>query len=390
MSGCLFVHNNNLFHASNSSILKYDIRNHRLRLIDDVPIHQDINCQHLSLIDPDIISAFFIVATDTSPQTPPRFTLQRLVLYHPQTNKCTALDTKSMIHSIHVSPHLIAVQTRDTILLYSFKTIFSPRGTSMICSGENPPDSCDEKDPNYMIYSNQQQIAQRVSISPQNDYTVLAFADPEPGTVIIRRYRDSESLHIGHHRIKAHRHHIQNIHLSPDGELLATASVSGTTIRIFSTMSGKELGSFQRSRIGRTSIVVKIAISNTRLDGRVAISVLCSNHSLHHYIFQVPSSLTSSESFLSWCVPTPYSMAVMYLPDILELNENVEMDFDNERQIGSFNGKVFTVDSTTKNVAFVTFSFDLGKTLFNYDQITNCLHTDVQLTATPRYHHQED
>ncbi|AMQ10541.1 WD repeat-containing protein [Brazilian marseillevirus] len=101
------------------------------------------------------------------------------------------------------------------------------------------------------------------SISSNNDRTesVLAFPGMKQGYVHI--LRNGISLYI-----KAHLSTLRVIALNREGNLLATSSEKGTTIRVFNTKTGEKVANFQR---GATEAVIN-HISWSKDSGSICVS----------------------------------------------------------------------------------------------------------------------
>jgi hypothetical protein len=79
------------------------------------------------------------------------------------------------------------------------------------------------------------------AMSPDTESIVLAFPGVSPGSVRIDHLSSEKKL-----ILKAHESEVVCIALNRDGSLLATASATGTLIRVFQTETGNKINEFRR------------------------------------------------------------------------------------------------------------------------------------------------
>lgn len=108
-------------------------------------------------------------------------------------------------------------------------------------------------------------------------FNTISIPDISPGTVALYNIHNSHPI-----ILNAHNHKIKAIALSPTGSLLATASVNGTLIRLFSTDKGI---CAQQLRIGvmETEVVYMAISQNDKW-----LSAWCNNRML--YLFDLESN----------------------------------------------------------------------------------------------------
>ena len=87
----------------------------------------------------------------------------------------------------------------------------------------------------------------------REDSPVIAVLGEKKGTVTIWS-KSRKVLGFSPLSIAAHESEISCMCLSPDGEWLATASVRGSVIRLFSTRTGQLRGGFRRGRTHATIV----------------------------------------------------------------------------------------------------------------------------------------
>ena len=124
--------------------------------------------------------------------------------------------------------------------------------------------------------------------------------------------------------LKAHNHGISVISMNSDGNYIATASETGTCIRLWKCENGERIAEFRRGR--RPTQITSLAF-DPRLQ---LLAVASTNPTLH--VFKIPSStkIDQPQSELTWKVP---EQGTTYL----------SFDKSNHLYVGHQNGSLFSL-----------------------------------------------
>jgi hypothetical protein len=186
---------------------------------------------------------FALVGGGPDPAFPPN----RVMIWEDQRKQCIAqVDCNSAVKAVRLHKNLLVVVLEDQILVYdhNLKEIFKRE------TAKNPKG----------IYA----------LSPDSENIVLAFPAVQQGMIRLEHFSIDK-----HTFIKAHQSPISQIALNRDGTRLATASETGTLIRIFDTVTGEKIKEVRR---GTTSAeIFSIAFSN---DSKYLCT--CSDHGTVH------------------------------------------------------------------------------------------------------------
>lgn len=167
------------------------------------------------------------------------------------------LEFRTSVHRVCLTRSRIVVVLQNTIHVYAFSS--PPEKLSVFETADNPTGLC-------CLNSK-----------------VVAFPGRTPGQVqMVETAMGNVSI------IPAHGTPLRAMDLSPDGEILATASETGTLIRIFSTSNCAKMGELRRGV--DHAIIYSIAISpNSAL-----LAVTSDKSTLH--VFDLPSIQTQSHT----------------------------------------------------------------------------------------------
>lgn len=146
----------------------------------------------------------------------PMFQQNRVVIWDDGKNKpAIQLDFKTSVCGVRLSRKRIVVALLDSVHIFSF--VMPPKKLAAFETAKNPLGLC--------CLGNQ----------------IVAFPGRTPGQVQVVQI-DNESVSI----IPAHGSPLRAIELSPDGEILATASITGTLVRVFATSNCARIAELRR------------------------------------------------------------------------------------------------------------------------------------------------
>ena len=170
------------------------------------------------------------------------------------------LEFRSQVHRVRLSKSRIVVALQNSIHLFAFSS--PPEKLSVFETADNPLGLC-------CLGSK-----------------IIAFPGRTPGQVqIVEIGNGNVSI------IPAHGTPLRALELSPDGEIVATASETGTLIRVFSAANCTRLGELRRGV--DPAIIYSIAISPNS-----AVLAVTSDKSTMH-IFDLPSLGRSRNSSMT-------------------------------------------------------------------------------------------
>ena len=161
-----------------------------------------------------------------------------------------SLEFRSQVHRVRLSKSRIVVALQNSVHLFAFSS--PPEKLSVFETADNPTGLC-------CLGSK-----------------IIAFPGRTPGQVqIVEIGNGNVSI------IPAHGTPLRALELSPDGEIVATASETGTLIRVFSAANCTRLGELRRGV--DPAVIYSIAISPNS-----AVLAVTSDKSTMH-IFDLPS-----------------------------------------------------------------------------------------------------
>ncbi|KAL2052264.1 hypothetical protein ABVK25_007423 [Lepraria finkii] len=172
-------------------------------------------------------------------------------------NVAITLEFRSPVHRVCLSRERIVVALQNSVHIYRFSS--TPEKLSVFETADNPNGLC-------CLGSK-----------------LVAFPGRTPGQVqMVELEKGNVSI------IPAHGTPLRAMELSPDGEILATASETGTLIRLFSTTNSARIGELRRGV--DPAIIYSIAIS----PDSTMLAVTSDKSTLH--IFDLPYVVAHSRS----------------------------------------------------------------------------------------------
>ncbi|KAI9762006.1 MAG: Phosphatidylinositol 3,5-bisphosphate-binding protein, partial [Chaenotheca gracillima] len=183
----------------------------------------------------------------------PRFPQNKVIIWDDAKQKAAiTLEFRTQVNRVRLSRTRIVVALRNTIHIYAFSS--PPEKLSVFETADNPLGLC--------------------CLGPN----VIAFPGRTPGQVqLVEISNGNVSI------IPAHTASLRALELSPDGEVLATASETGTLVRIFSTANCARIAELRRGV--DPAIIFSLAISPSNN----LLAVTSDKSTLH--IFDLPHPL---------------------------------------------------------------------------------------------------
>ncbi|KAI9820058.1 MAG: Phosphatidylinositol 3,5-bisphosphate-binding protein [Phylliscum demangeonii] len=146
----------------------------------------------------------------------PRFSQNKVVVWDDSKQRVAiTLEFRTQVHRVRLSRSRIVVVLQNSVHLYTFQS--PPQKISVFETADNPQGLCC--------------LGLRTLVFPGRTAGQLQLVELERGNVSI---------------VPAHASPLRALELSPGGELLATASETGTLIRIFSTANCARLAELRR------------------------------------------------------------------------------------------------------------------------------------------------
>lgn len=162
-------------------------------------------------------------------------------------------------------------------LLYIISTSPNPNA---ICAFASSSENC------YIAYPLPKPREEAAERRPNHSPPTSNFVPPTSGEVLIFDTLKLEALNV----VGAHRSPLSCIALNNEGTLLATASVTGTIIRVFSLPKGTKLYQFRRGTYPSTIYSISFNLSSTLL------CVSSTTDTVH--IFRLSGSINSHTSMI--------------------------------------------------------------------------------------------
>ncbi|KAI9845756.1 MAG: Phosphatidylinositol 3,5-bisphosphate-binding protein [Sclerophora amabilis] len=186
----------------------------------------------------------------------PKFPQNKVVIWDDAKQKVAiTLEFRTQVNRVRMSRTRIVVALRNSIHIYAFSS--PPEKLSVFETADNPLGLC--------------------CLSSKT----VAFPGRTPGQVqLVEMNRGNVSI------IPAHTASLRALELSPDGEVLATASETGTLIRIFSTNNCARMAELRRGV--DPAIIFSLAISPSNK----LLAVTSDKSTLH--VFDLPHPLYGS------------------------------------------------------------------------------------------------
>ncbi|KAI1007283.1 Autophagy-related protein 18 [Podosphaera aphanis] len=169
------------------------------------------------------------------------------------------LTFPSAVLAVRLNRKRLAVVLEEEIYLYDISnmTLLSTISTSpnpnAICALASSSENC------YIAYPLPKPREETGDVRPTHAPPVSTYIPPTTGHVLIFDALKLEALNV----VEAHRSPLSCIALNTDGTLLATASETGTIIRVFSLPKGTKLYQFRRGTYPSTIYSISFNLSST-------------------------------------------------------------------------------------------------------------------------------
>ncbi|KZF22970.1 YVTN repeat-like/Quino protein amine dehydrogenase [Xylona heveae TC161] len=197
----------------------------------------------------------------------PKFPQNKVIIWDDAKQKVViTLEFRTQVHRVRLSRTRIVVALQNSIHVYAFSS--PPEKLSVFETADNLLGLC-------CLGSK-----------------ILAFPGRSPGQVqLVEIASGNVSI------IPAHGTPLRALELSPDGEILATASETGTLIRVFSTSNCARIAELRRGVDHATIFSLAISPSSNLL------AVTSDKSTLH--IFDIPHPLNPANKYSSTNTPSP-------------------------------------------------------------------------------------
>ncbi|CAD5222613.1 unnamed protein product [Bursaphelenchus xylophilus] len=191
----------------------------------------------------------------------PAFAENKVLIYDVCLQKIVIeLNLPSKVVGVKVNRHRIVIILEYQIQVFSFSDI-----------------------PEFLIYFDTAFNPRGICELSHCESELLAFPSVVNGHVSVCRLNQDK---IRTTTIRAHQHAIQALAANQNGSLIATASIKGTLVRVFNSLSGHMLYEFRRG--SQNALISSINFSKDS-----AYLCVCSNHSTIH-LFSLFEALESS------------------------------------------------------------------------------------------------
>ena len=221
------------------------------------------------------------------------------------------------VKRIKMYPSMFSVTTRSEMRLYTFDP------PMLYCQFINTPN---ESAPSDLVWH---RGAQQVALTGRDLSTVRIVS----GTT-------------SDFSFKAHNHGVSMVKMNSDGNYIATASETGTCIRLWRCENGEKVAEFRRGRLSTQ-------ITSLEFDPRLQLlSVASTNPTLH--VFQIPPSTKTQQpqEEMTWKNP---EQGLSY----------ISFDKSGHLLVGTQNGSLFVLRYDITNKTIIQESITLFTTLLN-------------------------
>ena len=148
---------------------------------------------------------------------------------------------------------------------------------------------------------------------------------------------------------KAHNHSISKFKLNNGGNYVATASESGTCIRVWMTETGEQFAEFRRGRL-------PVEINSMAFDSKTNLIAISSNNpTLHAFIIPPSKTLDAPQTDLTWKVPSPG-------------NTFLSFDKSGKLLVGHSNGTLYVLRCDIPSKSIIQESTTLFTSLLNSNE----------------------
>ncbi|KFY26081.1 hypothetical protein V493_04290 [Pseudogymnoascus sp. VKM F-4281 (FW-2241)] len=190
----------------------------------------------------------------------PKFPLNKVIIWDDAKQKAViTLEFRTAVRRVRLTRQRIVVVLQNSVHVYVFSS--PPEKVSISETADNPLGLC--------------------CLSSQ----LLAFPGRTPGQVHLVELETG-----GVRIIPAHTSPLRAIEISPDGEIMATASETGTLIRVFGTSNGARIAELRRGVDHASIFSISISPSSQML------AVTSDKSTLHVFDMPHPSKVARSES----------------------------------------------------------------------------------------------
>ncbi len=205
----------------------------------------------------------------------PKYSQNKVVIWDDAKQKAViTLDFSTAVLRVRLSKSRIIVVLQNSVHVYAFSSL--PSKISVFETADNPLGLCC--------------LGTRLLAFPGRSHGQVQLVEIESGNVTI---------------IPAHSTPLRAMDLSPDGQLLATASTQGTLVRVFSTSNCVRIAELRRGVDPAFIFSISISPSSTML------AVTSDKSTLH--IFDLPPKLSSTARQNPWS-PTSRSASPAATP----------------------------------------------------------------------------
>ncbi|ELP95238.1 WD repeat domain phosphoinositide-interacting protein, putative [Entamoeba invadens IP1] len=199
----------------------------------------------------------------------PVFPPTKLIIWDDYQNKGIAeLEYDTPVRAARLKRDIIVVVVETNVFVYDFRNL-NLRQTYKTCPNPNG----------------------LVAVS-SSDNKVIAYPSIEDGKVVVTNLETNTSV-----TIEAHKHNISALSLSPESNILVTASVEGTLFRVWDTLRGDKIGEFRRGK--NAAVIYSINFSQ---DGKFIVTN-SNRGTVHVYTLQQDGDVVNKESTFAKMVP---------------------------------------------------------------------------------------
>ncbi|KAI6249119.1 Autophagy-related protein 18 [Erysiphe necator] len=224
------------------------------------------------------------------------------------------LTFPSAVHAVKLNRKRLAVILEEEIYLYDISnmtllyTISTSPNPNAICAFASSSDNC------YIAYPLPKPREETAHRRPSHAPPLSNYVPPTTGDVLIFDTLKLEALNV----VGAHRSPLSCIALNNEGTLLATASVTGTIIRVFSLPKGTKLYQFRRGTYPSTIYSLSFNLSSTLL------CVSSATDTVHIFRLTNPVSQNLHSVKSSVCVGNQNSQSYSTNLDTLKQSSSIE------------------------------------------------------------------
>ncbi|GAB1220266.1 hypothetical protein ENUP19_0050G0046 [Entamoeba nuttalli] len=199
----------------------------------------------------------------------PVFPPTKVIIWDDYQNKGIAeLEYDTPVRAVRLKRDIIVVVVDTSVFVYDFRNL-NLRQTFKTCP--NPKGL--------------------IAVS-SSDKKVIAYPSVQEGSVVVANLETGAST-----TIEAHKHSISALCLSPEANLLVSASSEGTLFRVWDTARGEKVGEFRRGKS-----VAEIYSVNFSQDGKFIVTN-SNRGTIHVYSLSQDGDVSNKESKFSKIVP---------------------------------------------------------------------------------------